>query len=192
MTFNGQFWRLWRSACGIIPCQPAFHGVKALRPCFSLFSRTLANLQAAIARLPHVLVYDNSDLNVPYCQVAVFERGQLRHLQEPVPEWLGPILPDGSRQGDQPSAQMPSQGDLPQLFRRDPRFRWSHLSVAGCRVRTVVCDAAQRPGVGDHLSFDPAVAPASSAHSELTRTRQAGRAITRSRRTRWLESSGPT
>ena len=41
----------------------------------SRFSRTLANLQAAIARLPHVLIYDNSDLNVPYRQVAVFEQG---------------------------------------------------------------------------------------------------------------------
>ena len=41
----------------------------------SRFSRTLANLHAAIARLPHVLIFDNSDLNVPYCQVAGFELG---------------------------------------------------------------------------------------------------------------------
>ncbi len=59
----------------------------------SRFSRTLANLRAAIARLPHVLIYDNSDLNVPYRQVAVFDHGQLRHLQEPIPEWLRPVLP---------------------------------------------------------------------------------------------------
>jgi predicted ABC-type ATPase len=59
----------------------------------SRFSRTLANLQAAIARLPHVLIYDNSDLNVPYRQVAVFDHGQLRQIQEPVPEWLRAILP---------------------------------------------------------------------------------------------------
>ena len=39
----------------------------------SRFSRTIANLQAAIARLPHVLIYDNSDLNVPYRQVAAFD-----------------------------------------------------------------------------------------------------------------------
>ena len=57
------------------------------------FPRTLANLQAAIARLPLVLIYDNSDLDVPYRQVAVFERGELRHLREPVPEWLRPVLP---------------------------------------------------------------------------------------------------
>ena len=59
----------------------------------SRFSRTLANLQAAIVQLPHVLIYDNSDLNAPYRQVAVFEHGQLRHLQEPIPEWLRPVLP---------------------------------------------------------------------------------------------------
>jgi predicted ABC-type ATPase len=57
------------------------------------FSRTLANLQAAIAQLPHVLIYDNSDLNVSYHQVAVFERGQQRHLQEPIPEWLRSVPP---------------------------------------------------------------------------------------------------
>jgi predicted ABC-type ATPase len=59
----------------------------------SRFARTLANLQAAIPRLPHVLIYDNSDLNAPYRQGAVFEHGQLRHLQEPIPEWLRPVLP---------------------------------------------------------------------------------------------------
>jgi predicted ABC-type ATPase len=59
----------------------------------SRFSRTLVNLEAAIAQLPHVLIYDNSDLNVPYRQVAVFDHGKLRLLQEPVPEWLRPILP---------------------------------------------------------------------------------------------------
>jgi len=41
----------------------------------------------------YVLIYDNSDLNVPYRQVAVFDHGQLRHLQEPIPDWLRPVLP---------------------------------------------------------------------------------------------------
>jgi predicted ABC-type ATPase len=59
----------------------------------SRFSRTLANLQRAIARLPHVLIYDNSDLDAPYREVAVFERGQPRHLRGPIPEWLRPVLP---------------------------------------------------------------------------------------------------
>ena len=54
----------------------------------SRFSRTLVNLQAAIAQLPHVLVYDNSDLNLPYRQVAIFDHGQPGRLQEPIPGWL--------------------------------------------------------------------------------------------------------
>ncbi len=59
----------------------------------SRFSRTLANLRAAITQLPHVLIFDNSDLSLPYRQAAVFEHGLLRHLQEPVPEWLRALLP---------------------------------------------------------------------------------------------------
>jgi predicted ABC-type ATPase len=59
----------------------------------SRFPRTLTNLQAAIAQLPRVLIYDSSDLNLPYRQVAVFDHGQLRHRQEPIPEWLRAVLP---------------------------------------------------------------------------------------------------
>jgi predicted ABC-type ATPase len=58
----------------------------------SRFPRTLDNLKAAIARLPHVLIFDNSNLSVPYRQVAVFEHGQLRQRQEPLPEWLLPLI----------------------------------------------------------------------------------------------------
>lgn len=58
----------------------------------SRFHRTLANLRLAIRRLPHVLVYDNSDLRAPFRQVAVFEQGELRDLREPVPEWLRPMI----------------------------------------------------------------------------------------------------
>jgi predicted ABC-type ATPase len=56
------------------------------------FPRTLDNLASAIRRLPHVLIYDNSDLGAPFRQIAVFEHGQLRHVQEPVPEWLRPLI----------------------------------------------------------------------------------------------------
>lgn len=59
----------------------------------SRFPRSLDNLGAAIVRLPHVLIYDNSNLALPFRQVAAFEHGQLRSLQEPVPEWLRPLLP---------------------------------------------------------------------------------------------------
>ncbi|MEM6692624.1 MAG: zeta toxin family protein, partial [Planctomycetota bacterium] len=42
----------------------------------SRFERTKANLGRAIARLPHVLVYDNSDLESPYRLVSIYEHGK--------------------------------------------------------------------------------------------------------------------
>jgi predicted ABC-type ATPase len=54
----------------------------------SRFPRILDNLKAAVARLPHVLVFDNSNLSVPYRQVALFDHGQPTWLQEPLPDWL--------------------------------------------------------------------------------------------------------
>ncbi len=56
------------------------------------FPRTLDNLELAIRRLAHVLIYDNSDLGTPFRLVAVFDHGHLRHLAEPVPEWLRPLI----------------------------------------------------------------------------------------------------
>lgn len=40
------------------------------------FERTKANLQRAIERLPHVVVYDNSNLNEPYRLAEVYEHGK--------------------------------------------------------------------------------------------------------------------
>ncbi len=40
------------------------------------FARTLANLQRAIQRLPHVIVCSNEDLSNPYQFVAHYEKGQ--------------------------------------------------------------------------------------------------------------------
>ena len=58
------------------------------------FPRTLVNLKAAIRELPHVLIFDNDDLRTPFRQVAAFEKnGQRVSLQEPIPQWLKPILP---------------------------------------------------------------------------------------------------
>jgi predicted ABC-type ATPase len=54
----------------------------------SRFSRTLANLQAAIAQLPDVLIYDNSDLNVPHRQVTVFE----------IANWIANVYPNPKSQ----------------------------------------------------------------------------------------------
>lgn len=58
----------------------------------SRYPRTIANLKAAIRELPHVLVYDNNDLAVPFRQVAIFEEGRLQELNEPVPVWLKPLV----------------------------------------------------------------------------------------------------
>ena len=57
------------------------------------FPRTLNNLREAIIRLPHVLVYDNSDLMVPFRPVAVFKQGRLCDAQPPIPAWLQPMIP---------------------------------------------------------------------------------------------------
>ncbi|MBI3466297.1 MAG: AAA family ATPase [Planctomycetes bacterium] len=59
----------------------------------SRFRRTLDNLHAAITRLPHVLVFDNSDLQTPFRRVAAFDHGQIIELQKPVPRWLRRVIP---------------------------------------------------------------------------------------------------
>ncbi|MFA5192910.1 MAG: zeta toxin family protein [Verrucomicrobiia bacterium] len=56
------------------------------------FPRTLANLKMAIRELPHVLIFDNNDLRTPFRLIAVFENGERMTLNEPVPEWLKPLL----------------------------------------------------------------------------------------------------
>jgi predicted ABC-type ATPase len=57
------------------------------------FPRTLANLATAIRELPHVRIYDNGELRVPFRLVAVFENGRAVELHRPVPRWLRPLLP---------------------------------------------------------------------------------------------------
>ena len=59
----------------------------------SRFPRTLENLKLAIRQLPHVLIYDNDDLGVPCRLVAVFERGRVVTSVQPLPDWLGPLVP---------------------------------------------------------------------------------------------------
>ena len=58
----------------------------------SRFPRTLANLQAAIRELPHVLVFDNSDLRRPFRRVAVFRKGRRMDRARADPEWLKPLM----------------------------------------------------------------------------------------------------
>lgn len=54
----------------------------------SRYPRTLRNLSAAIRALPHVLVFDNSDLSRPFRRVARFEGGMLVERSGPLPSWL--------------------------------------------------------------------------------------------------------
>lgn len=56
------------------------------------FPRTLANLSAAIARLAHVVVYDNSDLAVAYRRLAIFTNGEIVELAKPLPKWFRKVL----------------------------------------------------------------------------------------------------
>ena len=52
------------------------------------FPRTMKNLARAIEKLPHVLVFDNSDLANPFRKVAEFERGKTVGVNAPVPRWI--------------------------------------------------------------------------------------------------------
>lgn len=54
----------------------------------SRYPRTLQNLSKAIRDLPHVFVFDNSDLERPFRKVAVFERGKLMERPAPLPRWV--------------------------------------------------------------------------------------------------------
>ena len=59
----------------------------------SRFPRTMANLRRAVATLPRVLVFDNSDLASPFRLAAEFDAGRMVRGNDPLPEWLG--LPIG-------------------------------------------------------------------------------------------------
>lgn len=52
------------------------------------FSRSLANLKTALRELPHVLIYDNSDLLDPFRPVAVFDKGRCLDRSADLPAWL--------------------------------------------------------------------------------------------------------
>lgn len=58
----------------------------------SRFPRTLANLKSALTTLPHVLVFDNSDLAQPYQQIAVFADGVTQQWVKPLPRWLQNVV----------------------------------------------------------------------------------------------------
>jgi predicted ABC-type ATPase len=58
----------------------------------SRFPRTLANLKSAITDLPHVLVFDNSDLTRPYRQIAVFQNGRAIERATPTAGWFRKLV----------------------------------------------------------------------------------------------------
>ena len=62
------------------------HDVPAEKPSKG-FPRTMKNLARAIRKLPHGLVFDNTDLADPFRKVAEFREGKAVSLHEPVPAW---------------------------------------------------------------------------------------------------------
>lgn len=51
------------------------------------FPRTQVNLKKAITELPHVLIFDNSDLSRPFQQIAVFQNGVLQFKSKSAGAW---------------------------------------------------------------------------------------------------------
>jgi len=52
------------------------------------YPRSLANLKAAIPVLPHLLVFDNSDLARPCRSITVFDHGVAGEAATPLPAWF--------------------------------------------------------------------------------------------------------
>lgn len=67
------------------------HGVP-VEKLTSRFLRTLSNLKSAIATLPHVLVFDNSDLARPYRRIAVIVDGVAQERAKPLPRWFRNVV----------------------------------------------------------------------------------------------------
>jgi len=59
----------------------------------SRYPRTLQNLRLALQSLPHVLIFDNSDLSQPFREILRSENGHITSLRKLVPTWLKPLLP---------------------------------------------------------------------------------------------------
>jgi predicted ABC-type ATPase len=58
----------------------------------SRLPRAMANLKASISQLPHVLIFDNDDLRIPFRRVAVFEKGRLEWAAQLIPKWLTDLI----------------------------------------------------------------------------------------------------
>jgi predicted ABC-type ATPase len=57
------------------------------------YPRTMANLRRAIRELPHVLVFDNSDLGRPFRKVAESVNGTPVELSGRAPGWFRGMAP---------------------------------------------------------------------------------------------------
>jgi predicted ABC-type ATPase len=56
------------------------------------FPRSIANLKQAIRELPLVLIFDNSELDMPFRKVGEFHGGKKVSIAEPMPRWLAAAL----------------------------------------------------------------------------------------------------
>ena len=56
------------------------------------YPRTMANLQKAIRDLPHVEVYDNSELHRPFRRIAEFAQGRRKFLAKHLPLWFRSVV----------------------------------------------------------------------------------------------------
>jgi predicted ABC-type ATPase len=56
------------------------------------FPRTLENLRKAVAALPHVVLFDNSDDERPFRAVATFDHGKLVDASKAVPAWARELV----------------------------------------------------------------------------------------------------
>jgi predicted ABC-type ATPase len=57
----------------------------------SRFPRTMANLRTATKELPHVLIFDNDDLRIPFRLIAVFDSGRRIWSASQIPRWLNDL-----------------------------------------------------------------------------------------------------
>lgn len=60
---------------------------------FARYPRILANIKSALRDLPHVHVYDNSDLRAPCRLIAAYQSSTCTNLDKPIPTWFQPLLP---------------------------------------------------------------------------------------------------
>ncbi len=61
------------------------------------YPRSMANLKQSIEELPHVLVFDNSNLSNPFQIMAAFENGVETYRRKPSPAWLRRVLQSNGR-----------------------------------------------------------------------------------------------